>query len=111
VTSKPIFAREKARWDIEGAVDYYFTTAGQGIALQFVDSLERVYWLISAYPASGSLRYAYELNLPGLRFRQLTNYPYLVFYIEGEHHVDVWRVLHAQRDIPAWMQESATGNG
>lgn len=26
------------------------------------------------------------------------------FYVEREDHVDVWRVLHGQRDIPAWLQ-------
>jgi toxin ParE1/3/4 len=28
-----------------------------------------------------------------------------VFYVERPDHIDVWRVLHGQRDIPAWMQE------
>jgi toxin ParE1/3/4 len=32
-------------------------------------------------------------------------HPYLVFSLERQDHIDVWRVLHAQRDIPAWMQE------
>jgi toxin ParE1/3/4 len=45
------------------------------------------------------------LNLPGLRSWPLTRYPYLVFYVERSDHVDVWRVLHGQRDIPGWMQE------
>ena len=35
----------------------------------------------------------------------LRRYPYLVFYVEREDHLDVWRVLHAQRGIPGWMQE------
>ena len=34
----------------------------------------------------------------------LKGYPYLVFYIERDSHIDVWRVLHAQQDIPAWLQ-------
>jgi toxin ParE1/3/4 len=51
----------------------------------------------------GSPRYAYELNLPDLRSRPLTRYPHQVFSIEQEGHIDVWRVLHSQRDIPAWM--------
>ena len=25
--------------------------------------------------------------------------------IERDDYIDVWRVLHGQRDIPAWMQE------
>jgi toxin ParE1/3/4 len=28
------------------------------------------------------------------------HYPHLIFYIERDDHVDVWRVLHGQRDIP-----------
>lgn len=35
----------------------------------------------------------------------VARYPYLVFYIERPDHIDVWRVLHGQRDVPAWMQE------
>ena len=56
---------------------------------------------------TGSNRYAHELNLPGLKFWPLTRYPYLVFYVERPDRIDVWRVLHGQRDIPAWMQEAA----
>lgn len=32
-------------------------------------------------------------------------YPYLVFYAEHDRHIDLWRILHSRRDIPAWMQE------
>jgi toxin ParE1/3/4 len=34
----------------------------------------------------------------------MKGYPHLVFYVERDDHVDVWRVLHGSRDIPAWMQ-------
>ena len=37
----------------------------------------------------------------------LRKYPYLVFYVEQADHIDVWRVLHMKRDIPAWMVDSA----
>ena len=60
-----------------------------------------VYSHIARHPAAGSARYALELNLPGLRSWPLTNYPYLVSYLEFDDHIDVWRVLHDQRDIPA----------
>jgi toxin ParE1/3/4 len=33
----------------------------------------------------------------------LWRFPYLVFYLERADCIDVWRVLHAQRDIPSWM--------
>lgn len=30
---------------------------------------------------------------------------YPVFYVEREDEVDVWRILHAARDIPRWLSE------
>jgi plasmid stabilization system protein ParE len=62
--------------------------------------------LISRNPGTGSPRYAHELNLPGLQSWPLMRYPHLVFYVERPDHIDVWRVLHGQRDIPAWMQDT-----
>jgi len=38
-----------------------------------------------------------------LRTIGLKGFPWLVFYREGETHVDIWRVLHAKRDMPAWL--------
>jgi hypothetical protein len=60
---------------------------------------------IGRHPATGSPRYALDLNLPGLRFWPLKRYPYLVFYVARSDPIDVWRALHGQRDIPAWMQD------
>ncbi|MFI5012636.1 MAG: type II toxin-antitoxin system RelE/ParE family toxin [Hyphomicrobiales bacterium] len=103
MSAKPTVPREQARRDIEEAVDYYAREAGEQIASSFVASVESAYRTISNHPAAGSSRYAYELNLPGLRSRSLKRFPYLVFYVERDDHIDIWRVLHAERDIPAWM--------
>ncbi len=104
MSAKPVIARERAARDVEEALDHYCAEAGEGVALGFVAALERAYLHISRYPASGSSRYSYELNLAGLKLWPLKRFPYLAFYIECETHVDVWRVLHAERDIPAWMR-------
>ncbi len=74
-------------------------------ALGFIDALERAYGHVGGHPEAGSARYASELNLPGLRFWPLKKYPHWVFYLERSDHIDVWRVLHGQRDIPASMRE------
>lgn len=102
---RPIFPREQARRDIDGAVDHYVREAGPAVALEFVDVLEAALRVIAAHPAAGSPRYGHELGIPGLRSHALKRYPYLVFYVERHDAIDVWRVLHAQRDIPAWMRE------
>lgn len=103
--AKAVIPREQANRDVDEAIDHYLSEGAEQAALGFIDALERGYAHIGRHPATGSPRYAQELNLPGLRFWRLTRYPYLVFYVERTDHVDVWRVLHAQLDIPAWMQE------
>ena len=86
---------------IQHSLDQDAVLAAQG----FIEFLEQAYVHIGRRAATGSPRYAHELHLPGLRFWPLTRYPYLVFYIEQESHVDVWRLLHGRRDIPSWMQQ------
>lgn len=34
---------------------------------------------------------------------RLRDHPHLVFYLEREDHIDVWRILHGRRDIPATL--------
>ncbi|PJR09695.1 type II toxin-antitoxin system RelE/ParE family toxin [Sinorhizobium meliloti] len=102
--NKSIVPRALARSDVEAAVDCYAREAGSEVALGFIDALEDAYDLIASHPEAGSLRYAYELGLPDLRSVPLKRYPYLVFYRDQPDHVDVWRVLHAKRDIPQGMQ-------
>ena len=36
---------------------------------------------------------------------QIKRYPYLVFYIEQNDHIDVWRVLNSHSDIPELMRD------
>jgi len=44
-----------------------------------------------------------------LRSSPLSRYPQLIFYVECGDHIDVWRVLHGNREIPTWMQEGEAG--
>lgn len=105
MTAKPVVPRERARRDVEEAIDYYAQAAGVEVALRFVDALQEAYRAISLRPATGSPRYAHELDLPGLRSRKLNRFPYLVFYREQDEHIDVWRLLNAHSDIPSWMAD------
>lgn len=103
--SKAVIPRELAHRDVDEAIAHYLDQDAEAAALGFIDALEQAYAHISKFAATGSPRYAHELNLPELRFWPLTRYPYLVFYVERNDHIDVWRVLHGHRDIPAWMQQ------
>ncbi len=103
--SKLVIPRAQAELDIQETLEYYLGEAGSEIALSFVDALEIAVAHIARHPAAGSPRYAHELSLPGLRHWPVKGFPHLIFYIEQPQHVDVWRLLHAQRDIPAWMHD------
>jgi toxin ParE1/3/4 len=87
------------------AVADYQENAGPRVALSLVEELERAFARIASYPAAGSPRFAYELGIPDLRHVRVKGFPYLIFYIELAAHIDVWRVLHAKRDIPAWLED------
>ena len=106
MSGKRIVLRERANRDAEEAVDHYLLEAGERAALAFIDALERACDHVARHPATGSTRHAHELDLPGLKSWPLRGYPYLVFYVERDDRVDVWRLLHAQRDIPVWLRDS-----
>ncbi|ULQ47564.1 type II toxin-antitoxin system RelE/ParE family toxin [Flagellatimonas centrodinii] len=101
----PVVLRQQAERDIEAAIAHYRIEAGAAVALRLVDELERALRNMGRYPHAGSGRYAHELTLPGLRFQPLRRFPYLVFYVVQHRQVNVWRVLHRSRDIPAWLDE------
>ena len=69
VSGKPLVLRERARRDIDEAVAHYVAEANAAVALTFIDALDHTRRLIAEQPAAGSLRYAHELDIPGLRFR------------------------------------------
>jgi toxin ParE1/3/4 len=99
---KPVIRRAAADEDIGNVVDYY---AAESIetADRFIDELKRNVELISKSPRIGSPRYSHELHIEGLRFQKLGRFPYLIFYVEREDYIDVWRVLHEHRDIPSHL--------
>ena len=105
MSRKPLVLRQRARRDIDDAVAHYLAEADAAVALAFIDALDHASRLIAEQPAAGSLRYANELDVPELRFRLAGQFPYLIFYVERDRDIDVWRVLHDARDIPAWMRE------
>jgi len=99
--SKPVIPRLAAEDDLNRACDHYLITAGSDIAEAFLIEFEYVTGLISQFPELGSPRYGFESDLSGVRFWLMKRFPYMIFYVEAEHGIDVWRVLHGNMDIPA----------
>ena len=98
---KPVQLRRPASDDIEGALEHYLAAAGHEVAGRSIDAVERCLKRVARHPQCGSLRFAYELDLPELRSYLIARFPYVVFYVEHDSRIDVWRVLHTRRDIPA----------
>jgi toxin ParE1/3/4 len=90
--------REAAERDVEEAV-------------AFLDALEEAILHVCRFPRSGSLRYAFELEIPELRSWKLPRFPHLLFYLPDDEHIDIWRILHAQRDIPRLLTDDPDSSG
>ena len=103
--AKPVVPRAIANQDVDRAIEYYLREGSQLAALNFIDALEQALAHLGRYPASGSQRYAHELQVPGLRSWPMSRHPYVIFYVDRPDVVDVWRVLHGQRDIPSSLGE------
>jgi toxin ParE1/3/4 len=99
--TKRLRFRELALVDVETTTQWYAQQAGELAALKFLAALDAAYAHIERHPATGSPRWGLELDVPDLRSWPLGRFPHLVFYVERESHVEVWRVLHGARDIPS----------
>lgn len=100
---KPEHWQPLARGDVDDAAARYGEQGGPSLELAFIEALELAIGTIATHPGIGSSRLAVLLKIHDLRVWPLKDFPSLIFYLERQAHVDIWRVLHAQRDIPAWM--------
>src|SRR3546814_14160876 len=98
---KPVRLRRLAADDVEAAVDHLLAEATAGDAARFVDSVERALGHVGRKPPSGSLRFSHELDIPELRAWPLAGFPTLVFSVERDGEMDVWRISPPRRDSPS----------
>lgn len=96
---------KKARPRRAGRGAFYVAQGAYDAALEFLDAFRHALAEIEQYPGAGSPRYAEGLGIANLRHRKLARFPWLVFYEEFEDHTDVWRILHARRDVPESLQD------
>jgi len=99
----PVVVRPRAQDDIDDAIDHYLGEAGIRVAERFAEAILQALDLLGRNPRIGVQRE--DLGLPGLRFWGLRPWPQLIFYFDGPSAVDVIRVLHGARDIPASLTE------
>ena len=99
---KPARLRLAALEDLREAHAHYLRVAPQ-VADDLLTEADFARRHIGQYPGTGSPRYGNLLGIRGLRSWPLDRFPYLIFYIERADHLDVLRLLHQSRDIPAQL--------
>lgn len=102
--SKHPVLRQGAARDAE-TITRYYASEGAQLALGFAEALQLAYTAIGDYPGIGSLRFAASLGVPDLRAYRLKRFPYLLFYVDRDAHIEIWRLLHVMRDIPGAFPE------
>lgn len=103
--------RPAAREDIEAIAAHYRADSGIGIALAFTDALQRALVHLAHNPTAGGPTLAQALDMPALRTWPLARFPQVLFYLETPRRIDVLRVLHAKRDMPARLRLQGSAQG
>jgi len=102
---KSVRLRPRADTDIDALVDYLLSDSPDS-AGRFLDAVQKSCDLIGEQSGIGSRRYAHPPKLEGLRMWAVSDFEnHLIFYIERPSYIDVLRVLHGSRDIPAALME------
>jgi len=102
-----IVTRPQAKADIR---EIWLTISNDNLhaADAFEQAVDETANLLSIAPESGSKRYFYHSDLEGLRFFPVRRYEnYLIFYhaLKDQQTVEIVRVVHGARDLPAVFSE------
>jgi toxin ParE1/3/4 len=91
-----------ATTDLNELVDYYLKQAGDTVALRLIDHAERAFDQLLAMPGIGALLGLDELPYEDIRRWHIDGFGQLIIlYREVADGIEVIRVLHTSRDIPA----------
>lgn len=95
-----------ATTDINELADYFRERAGTAIALRFVNQAEAAFERLLATPRIGALLGLDELPYEDIRRWHITGFDRLmILYREVADGIEVVRVLHTARDIPALFRD------
>jgi toxin ParE1/3/4 len=98
--------RPLATADIDHAAAWLFDE-NPGAAARFLDATEAAFGLLLEQPGIGSLRYAHLLSDVTLRVWPVEGFPWSIFYLHRADTIEVLRVLHQARDLPAVLLDES----
>jgi len=102
---RKLVRRPVARRDLTEAVRYWRAEGGSELSHRFLDELEATFERLCSFPALGTPWPTSTPELLGLRRRLLPHFPYSVFYLPTENTIEIIRVLHNSRDLPAALED------
>jgi plasmid stabilization system protein ParE len=94
--------------DLDAQADYYLEQEGLDLALRFYQAAEESFALLASQPDMGSSRRFEKEALQGVRWFPISA-PFkrhLIFYRRAGETVEILRVLHANQNIEALLDES-----
>lgn len=98
-----VVERPLARLDIADHYDY-LSDENMRAAEAYLVALEKTYEILLRAPESARL-VEFTTRVDGLRMRALHGFPsLLLFYIPRDSGIEVVRLLHGARDIPAALE-------
>lgn len=109
MTGRPALLRPLAHDDIDAILAHCQAEGRPSLAIQFAEGLEAKLRTLATHPDIGSRRYADLLGIPGLRSWPIKKSAYLIFYVDAAGAIEIWRILHGRRDIPALLGEDYPG--
>lgn len=101
---KPHRLSRAADADVVQGYDWYLREAGPDVADRFLYAVQDALEHVARHPGTGSSRYT--PLVPNLRFWLLDAFPYMVFYMERPDAVEIVRVLHQARNVPAHLDKN-----
>jgi toxin ParE1/3/4 len=93
--------RARARQDLISHYEF-IARDNPNAAERFLDSVERELKVLLKFPGLGAVRSFSNPRLAGMRMRVVPGFrKYLIFYRPNEVGIELVRVLHGARDLPA----------
>ena len=76
-----------------------------GVAIRFLNDFDVALGRLREFPRIGTRWPSDNPELQGLRRLQMRTFPVSIFYLDMEPYVEIVRVLHGSRDLPALLDE------
>ena len=97
--SPQIIRHPQSRRDVDDAA-VFLAEESSAIAFRFLEAVEQTLRGLVKMPEMGALRHYQKPELEGLRMMPVRGFEkYLIFYRPTDDGIEIFRVLHASRDI------------